>query len=127
VDVPVVDANRPGAGRILPPATSGRGRVRAVHGWTALVETGGRGTTVPVESLLAANVRLLEGQPARHRDEWWTIVGHDPADSTVLLARGDTALSAPVADLFSQENLCRWWWHVPGAERTEYSSVAGPG
>lgn len=121
VDLPAEDSRRLEQNDRRRSTTGWNGRVRGVHGWAALVETGGGAATIAGDRLLVANLHLLRGQPARYQDQWWTVVGADPADATVALERGSVAVTAPVAALFSRDNVCRWWWHVPGAERTEYS------
>lgn len=98
--------------------TDDKARIRYVFGRMALLQAGAKNTTVEGLQLLAANLRVLRGQPAYFRAHWWTVTGHDQARSTLAIQREGEALIVRAGALWD-ENVRRWWWHVPGAERTE--------
>lgn len=98
--------------------TSGQGRIWGVSGWAAHIAIGpGKNTSAAGDKLLAANLRLLVGQCARYREEWWTVGGHDQESATLSIGRDGDVVVVPIADIFD-ENVRQWWWHAPGAERT---------
>jgi hypothetical protein len=103
--------------------SDGEGRVREVRGWLAHVETDGAPRVfVPGDRLLACNLRLLRGQRVFRKSAWWSIVDHDDDQRgrTLTIEHGGLVDVVGAMRLL-EENVNRWWWHVPGSEYTARS------
>ena len=101
---------------------AGRGRFRNARGWLATIDTEGGPVSVPGTRLLACNLHLLLGQPARNPastdagpDTPWRVVDHDDEEGTLSVGRHGEVAVVPATSLL-ELNVAKWWWHVPGSD-----------